>query len=152
MLFRSIFFEDRDSFNKWYGLSKYGSVIQWFQDQNDSRFSMFKEFIVGDIDTLRSKKDKLSLSGSWAIGVVNKKIKNYFEEQYNEFRSSQDQWGGAQLIDELDISVCPYCNRHFMDTYVPDKDGGLKSNAQLDHFYPKDQYPYLVLSLYNLIP
>jgi len=150
--FLKIFFEDRDSFNMWYGVSKYDSVIQWFQDQNDNKFNLFKEFIVGDIDTLRGKKDKLSLSGSCAIGVMEPKIKKYFEEQYNEFRSSQNQWGGAHLIDELDLKVCPYCNRHFIDTYVPDKDGELKSNAQLDHFYSKDQYPYLSLSLYNFIP
>lgn len=150
--FLEIFFEDRDSFNKWYGLYKYDSVTQWFKGQNDNKFSLFKEFIIGNIDTLRVIKNKLGVVGSCTMGSVDSKIKKYFEDQYDNFRSSQDQWGGAYLVYELDIKVCPYCNRNFIDTYVPDRIGKLKSNAQLDHFYPKEQYPYLALSLYNLIP
>lgn len=147
--FLTIFFEDRASFDAWYDLSGYGSIIEWFQNQDDNKFTIFKDFIIGDIDTLRKIKEKLSVAGSCA---VDPDIKTYFEGRYNKFRSSQGQWGGAHLIDELDIKVCPYCNRHFIDTYVPDKDGKIKSNAQLDHFYPKEQYPYLAVSLYNLIP
>ena len=50
-----------------------------------------------------------------------------------------------------DLRVCPYCNR----TYIPfisldDKDKQIR--GQLDHFYPKDKYPYLAVSLYNLVP
>lgn len=150
--FLMIFFKDRARFNAWCDLSEYNSIMKWFQNQDDNKFSLFKEFIIGNIDTIRAIKKRLSAVGSCAMGAVDPKIKKYFEDQYNDFRSSQDQWGGAYLIKELDIKVCPYCNRNFIDTYVPDKNGKLKSNAQLDHFYPKEQYPYLALSLYNLIP
>ncbi|NFE80028.1 hypothetical protein FC820_07160 [Clostridium sporogenes] len=150
--FLTVFFEDRASFESWYDLSGYGSIIKWFQDQDDSKFNIFKEFIIGDINTLRKIKKRLSATDSFAVWATDTKVKNYFEDQYTDFRSSQDQWGGAHLINELDIKVCPYCNRHFIDTYVLDKGGNIKSNAQLDHFYPKELYPYLALSLYNLIP
>ncbi len=150
--FLTLFFEDRASFDEWCDLSRYTSLIQWFQDQDDNKFSRFQEFIIGSIDTLRTIKSRLSVAGSCAVGAVDPKVKKYYEDQYNDFRSSQEQWGGAYLIDELDIKVCPYCNRNFIDTYVPERSGKLKSNAQLDHFYPKEQYPYLALSLYNLIP
>lgn len=59
------------------------------------------------------------------------------------------------------LKVCPYCNH----TYIPlvyingepegkyGKDSPDKSvKGQLDHFFPKEKYPYLAVSLYNLVP
>lgn len=49
------------------------------------------------------------------------------------------------------LRVCPYCNR----TYIPLISWATDKSAikgQLDHFYPKDTYPYLAISFYNLIP
>lgn len=47
----------------------------------------------------------------------------------------------------LKLEVCPYCNRQYIITT-----SSRKVRAQLDHYYPKDKYPYLALSLYNMIP
>lgn len=57
------------------------------------------------------------------------------------------------LIRNVNVGVCPYCNRNFVQTHHA---------AQLDHFYPKSkgiqdaktkkEYRYLKLSFYNLIP
>lgn len=49
----------------------------------------------------------------------------------------------------LNVQTCPYCNRQFINTYYS-KNG--KTRATLDHFYSKERYPYLALSLYNLVP
>ena len=51
------------------------------------------------------------------------------------------------------LKVCPYCNR----TYIPfisvgNGEGEKSIKGQLDHFFPKDKYPYLAVSLYNLVP
>jgi len=35
---------------------------------------------------------------------------------------------------------------------VKSNTGGLKARFQFDHFYSKKQFPYLSISLYNLIP
>ena len=52
--------------------------------------------------------------------------------------------------------TCHYCNRMYTTDLVIDYDqGGKQENVityQLDHFYEKAHYPYLSLSLYNLIP
>lgn len=50
------------------------------------------------------------------------------------------------LVKELDIAVCPYCNRN----YVNSRDD--KLGAQMDHFYNKDKYPIFAVSIYNFIP
>ena len=52
------------------------------------------------------------------------------------------------VLTKLNLSVCPYCNRHYIFTV----DNGRKVSAQFDHFYSKMQYPYLALSFFNLIP
>ena len=51
------------------------------------------------------------------------------------------------LMDQLDIRVCPYCNRQFTTW---NRRG--KIRPAFDHFYPKSKYPFLALSLFNLIP
>lgn len=51
------------------------------------------------------------------------------------------------ILQKLDIRVCPYCNRQYTFTVMSSK-----IRPQFDHYYPKSKYPYLALSLYNLIP
>lgn len=53
------------------------------------------------------------------------------------------------LIKATNTRVCPYCNRIFVEC-VDSKQKVVK--GQLDHFYPKEKYPYLALSKYNLVP
>lgn len=51
-------------------------------------------------------------------------------------------------ISNLNISVCPYCNRNYIINF--DENG--KTTAELDHFFSKSKYPYLAICVYNLIP
>lgn len=71
----------------------------------------------------------------------------FIEEGYNEgdFNSIKNE-----LYADVDINTCPYCNRQFT-TMVETKDKTYV-RGQLDHFYPKDKYPYLALHYYNLVP
>lgn len=49
------------------------------------------------------------------------------------------------------LRVCPYCNRIYIP-FIPRKSKLNLIKGQLDHFYPKETYPYLAISLYNLVP
>lgn len=69
---------------------------------------------------------------------------NYMTGQYERVRNKF----GPELLRKLDVKVCPYCNRQFINMV----DGRRTIKAELDHFYPKSRYPYLALSFYNLIP
>ena len=57
----------------------------------------------------------------------------------------------AEFYAALDVKVCPYCNRCLIE---PIDDGADKKTVvgELDHFYCKSKYPYLAVSLYNLVP
>lgn len=67
---------------------------------------------------------------------------------------SQKKWGAYAFLMKLDLSVCPYCNRTFINTvYITPKRGKSgKARADLDHFLPKAKYPYFSMSIYNLVP
>jgi len=54
-----------------------------------------------------------------------------------------------KYLAKIDLKVCPYCNRNYIFNFGNKKQ---EATAQLDHFYDKSTYPYLSLSLYNLIP
>lgn len=156
-LFLKIFFKDKSSFKKWFDKQNRESTSNWIEKQEHEKFYIFKNFIIGNkykIDLLKEKIELIneSIDRTKSSNVI-KKLRKYFEGQYNKFRNTNDEWGGAYLVKELGIKVCPYCNRNFIDTYNKiDKNGKYITNAQLDHFYSQKYYPYLALSLYNLIP
>jgi hypothetical protein len=71
---------------------------------------------------------------------------------YQAFSSkAANHWNAYSLCAESIYRLCPYCQQSLAVTIYRDK----KSKAlrpTLDHFYPKSEYPYLALSLYNLVP
>lgn len=50
------------------------------------------------------------------------------------------------ILNKIGVNVCPYCGRQFVSSYDD------KSSAEIDHYYSKDKYPYLALSLFNFVP
>jgi hypothetical protein len=67
----------------------------------------------------------------------------------DRFRSIEKK--GLWLASILNIKVCPYCNSQYT-MVVRKRDGSSFGKFQFDHFFSKDRYPYLSISLYNLIP
>jgi hypothetical protein len=72
---------------------------------------------------------------------------------YEDFAKSSSNWGTKKerynahiLVAKLGIEVCPYCNRNYIRNLQE------KRTCELDHFYPKEAYPFLAMSFYNLIP
>lgn len=73
-------------------------------------------------------------------------IKLFGYDEY--FRNRKEK--GIWLAKQLNIKTCPYCNAQYT-LYVEDKNMSI-AKFQFDHFFPKNQYPYFSLSLFNLIP
>ncbi len=61
---------------------------------------------------------------------------------------TKGKYSALNFVQHLSVSVCPYCNRNYIFSLPISK----RRTSQLDHFYPKDRYPFLALSFYNLIP
>ena len=81
---------------------------------------------------------------------------------YYSWVNNVDVWGGWKFLEALGVKTCCYCNaetvfalllrkkkpgedkiRHTADDY---------KKSALDHFFGHEEYPFLGISLYNLIP
>lgn len=54
-----------------------------------------------------------------------------------------------------DLNVCPYCNRNFINPIYKNHSVGEDNKNQspdIEHFFPKSIYPFLSLSISNLLP
>lgn len=69
--------------------------------------------------------------------------KDYFHTLYKKLKK-------PEYIKDLDITVCPYCNRNYIFNFEIDK--SLNATAQLDHFFDKSTYPFFSVSIFNLVP
>lgn len=69
--------------------------------------------------------------------------------------NNKNKWNNYSLTSRLNLSVCPYCNRNWINTVLEGKTkkkSGKITNPQLDHFLSKEKYPLFRLSFFNLIP
>lgn len=80
---------------------------------------------------------------------VNDLISSVFS--YKNFSKKEGEWNAYKWVELLDLKTCPYCNRQFIHFYSKDEDDD-EMRPALDHFYPKSRYPFLGISLFNLIP
>lgn len=81
------------------------------------------------------------------LGKFNKTESDELQKyafRYEKFAGRQSAYN---ILKKMKVNVCPYCNRQYTFT--------LENNSmrpQFDHFYPKSLYPYLAVSIFNLIP
>ena len=67
------------------------------------------------------------------------------EEEFGEWKG----WGIAEFIRMLDVRYCPYCNAETVGAATL---SGRALLPDVDHILPKEKYPLLALSLFNLVP
>ena len=93
---------------------------------------------------------------------INRKRKDVIFDcfGYNDFRCGsykfkdgnvpdcEKKWCAFSLVEKLKIEVCPYCNKE----YIPIIKTNKKFRAEIDHFFPEAEYPFLSCSLFNFIP
>lgn len=70
-------------------------------------------------------------------------------ENYIKYRVWEKSWNPYKFVYMTGVRTCPYCNRQYI-TPIFKYDGQMR--AELDHFFAKSKYPYLSMSLYNLVP
>ncbi|MGC3792348.1 hypothetical protein [Priestia aryabhattai] len=122
-------------------LTKFAQEEHLFNHLSEGAFFTVKQF-EEEVNSLHKE------GGKW--GSYLETLKEIFN--YNAFSENKDGWGAYQLVTDLDISVCPYCNRSYITTLLRVEDDDKQTRPELDHYYPKSRYPYLALSFYNLIP
>lgn len=102
----------------------------------------FEEIAIADYNRLLEIKNIVDKINYKTYKISFNNLKKIFNSLYTKYRKTY----ARQLVEDLEITVCPYCNRNFINNTEK------YAMAQFDHFFPKSKYPMLALSLYNLIP
>lgn len=100
-----------------------------------------------NISGLKNRYNAINNRISSSIEDWNTLWKSIFD--YSKFIELSKNWNAYKYTRDLGITVCPYCNRNYIHTVETDSG---KTRAELDHFYPKSLYPFLSISIYNLVP
>lgn len=124
-----------------YHLSKQNGMAKCISYSSIKRFEQ-------DMKKLASSQVLINLSGEMKkYETVINEIFDY--KTFTKFNKNRNRWDAYTYTELLDMQVCPYCDRQFIQTFVI---GDAKARAVLDHFYSKSLYPYLATSIFNLIP
>lgn len=74
------------------------------------------------------------------------------ETMRREYETFSAKEINVEIQRRLGVWTCPYCNSHYMEPRIDHKTGRIHAGMQMDHFYPKEKYGMLSMSLYNLVP
>jgi len=105
-----------------------------------------KEILCGSFEELNQIKDKLGKK-------TDNSIKRFFNyDKKSSVLISKLQPKISRFVEEnIEIHTCYFCNIDFINKFKI-SNGKTKNAFTLDHFVDKATYPYLALSLYNLVP
>lgn len=108
------------------------------------------EEIIGEIGEIRKPKAAQSKEQAGLEAQANLEGWNICKNIFSYHRLScisTPEKTAHWLQQQLHVGVCPFCNRIYTSTVYR---GTVR--ASFDHFFPKSVYPYLAISLFNLIP
>lgn len=117
-------------------------------------YGMLYDAATGNVNVTEVKKlllaDRQSLKKY--IGILgdyssNKILSDELLDNIFRYDRYSKRRVAVEVLKKLKVTVCPYCNRQYIFTL---SNGHVR--PQFDHYYPKSRYPYLALSLYNMIP
>ncbi|TNJ63779.1 hypothetical protein FE784_23965 [Paenibacillus hemerocallicola] len=129
-------------------INKFDKIDRWFKT-NGSKLSL-KDVVLADVD------DLYTFSVKYKSKVYPKDVL-YLKYLYTEYFSKSSRhignsdYNAVKLIEKIGIKVCPYCNRNYVNN-INFGAKGVKRSSQLDHFFSKDEFPFLAMSFYNLVP
>lgn len=116
--------------------TKYERLICYLKDENGTiSVAKVNNILTGNVEALKNVISN--------VGEIQESDDENFHRLYRNFSSRPlaREWG-----ERIGVNVCPYCNRNFVFTLKN------KNRPQYDHFFPKSRYPYLSVSMYNLVP
>ena len=99
-----------------------------------------EDLLYGSFEKLQEIKDRL---GDMSERDDVKELFNYETKFQKHISKFFEQY--------VEVHTCYFCNIEFINTFMT-KDEKIKNGFTLDHYIDKGKYPYLALSLYNLIP
>lgn len=109
------------------------------------------DVLIGDFDKLLEIKKSINLS-STDFEII-KTFFNYDKANSKDFSPliyKQQPKISKFFQENIEVHTCYYCNIDFINTFR--KNNETKNAFTLDHVLEKADFPFLALSLYNLVP
>lgn len=107
---------------------------------------LFEIKVLFDALTQNEKEDAI-------LAMDYQGLYNLFTKKKSLLRNNT---GGLYNSDELskviDISTCPYCNENTTYSFWHKKENSTRRTFDWDHILPKEKYPFLAISFFNLVP
>jgi hypothetical protein len=99
----------------------------------------------------RKSEDQKDIKHKNTLTIINKCL------DYDWFSRQTHGWGAYALVQSYKLRICPYCQANHVNLHVEKVKGARGTSAfrlrpPLDHYLPKSVYPYLAVSLSNLVP
>ena len=101
-----------------------------------------KCLLIGKFETIKIIKEQIKTDDK----IKNNKLLKFVFDYTKNHQSMIKPF----FEDNFKIYTCYYCNIDFINIYQVKSTK--KNKFTLDHYFDKSTYPYLALSLYNLIP
>jgi hypothetical protein len=128
-----------------------GLTFEEYYNKHYKKFLTYelKEILYGNFEKLIEIKNKIGKKD-------DNKIKSFFNYDKSKINNSSPLISKLQpKISEffqknIEVHICYYCNIDFINTFK--KNNETKNAFTLDHVLEKADYPFLALSLYNLVP
>lgn len=125
------------------------SILRKHIRQIKNNFPWFHNYAI--LNPSRRSKKQYNAEIASVVLAVRKSF------DYDSFSRARTTWGAYTLVKAYDLRLCPYCNLNHVNCH---QDIGskklstkkLEMRPPLDHYYPRANYPYLGISLHNLIP
>lgn len=133
---------------------KYYKYIETYINQKNTKYSL--EDINCDLLTIFDKDlEQIITSSPYQIRELIKIAPEDFTKRIAQLKDLyevfRNKWA-VEFMEDLGIKVCPFCNREYIFKFEDKINEEARIIASLDHYYDKDTYPFLSVSIFNLIP
>lgn len=121
--------------------------------------------LTGNISQIRLFIETLRQNKSLLIHFYCDEVNHPKSNDYKKFQEAFENLYKKELSNNSikksffemfkDINVYPYCNRNFINPIYKKTKVGCDNETQspdIEHFFPKSMYPFLSLSISNLLP
>ncbi len=127
--------------NRQFLQTQFRSLYDYFYDDaGNIKKDKVKSLLLADREKM---EEFIEIFGS----CDDKKLSNKLLYKIFRYYNFSKRKTAYNICHKLGVTVCPYCNRSYIMTLEKKC-----VRPQFDHYFPKSIYPYLALSLYNLIP
>lgn len=145
-------FEHNNKVSKSTFVSSYENNKQIIEDFFISLNSIYG---IGSRDIFISTSANESLSGiTDPLKLEVKYIKKFILKKYSNMYTNFRKTHGKKVIEETGNNICPYCYRSYINIIESSESDDTEKaiTPDLDHFFPKSRYPFLAVTLSNLVP